>query len=57
MNVKTSTLKKIEARWTIILERENGSADVYRFNSKSEARRWAKFSGVELENDQGRLCG
>lgn len=49
MNVKTATLKKIEARWTIILERETGAADVYRFNSKSEARRWAKFAKVELD--------
>lgn len=53
MSAKTATLKKIEARWSIILERENGPADVYRFNSKSEARRWAKFAGVELDQNNG----
>ena len=43
-----ATLKKIEKRWTIIVEREDGSRNDYRFNTKAEARRWAKAAGLEL---------
>ena len=43
-----ATLKKIEKRWVIIVERDDGSRNEYRFNTKAEARRWAKFAGLEL---------
>lgn len=42
------TLKKIEKYWTIIIEREDGDRTDYRFNTKNEARRWAKPAGLEL---------
>ena len=43
-----ATLKKIEKRWVIIVEREDGSRNDYRFNTKAEAHRWAKAAGLEL---------
>lgn len=44
-----ATLKKIEKTWTIIIEHQDGSRNDYRFNTKAEARRWAKLAGITLE--------
>ena len=41
-------LKKIDKTWTIIIEHEDGSRNDYRFNTKNEARRWAKLAGLDL---------
>ena len=43
-----ATLKKIENRWTIIIEHEDGSRNDYRFGTKGEARKWAKLAGLTL---------
>ena len=43
-----ATLKKIGKRWTIIIEREDGTSNDYRFDTKDEARKWAKLAGLTL---------
>ena len=43
-----ATLKKIEKGWTIIIERNNGTRNDYRFSTKKEATTWAKIAGIEL---------
>ena len=43
-----ATLRKIESRWTIIVEREDGTRNDYRINTKAEARKWAKLAGLTL---------
>lgn len=43
-----ATLTKIEKTWTVIIEREDETRNIYRFNSKAEAKRWAKTAGVEV---------
>lgn len=42
------TLKKIEKHWVIIIEREDGSRNDYRFNAKAGARKWAKLAGLTI---------
>lgn len=44
----TVTLKKIEKYWVTIIEREDGTWNHYRFNSKSEAKKWAKLVGIKF---------
>lgn len=41
-------LTKIEKFWVIIIEREDCSRNDYRFNSKAEAKSWAKQAGIEI---------
>lgn len=41
-------LKKIEKSWTIIICREDGTINDYRFNSKADAKKWAKQAGIEI---------
>lgn len=43
-----ATLAKIEKFWVIIIEREDYSRNDYRFNSKAEAKNWAKQVGIEI---------
>ena len=43
-----ATLRKIGKSWTIIIEREDGSRNDYRFDTKAEARKWAKLAGLTL---------
>ncbi len=43
-----TTLKKIEKFWTIIIEREDGTYNDYRFSTKREARAWLKAAGISL---------
>lgn len=42
------TLRKIEKNWTLIIEREDGICNVYRYSSKAEAKKWAKSVGIKL---------
>lgn len=46
--IESVTLKKIEKYWTIIIEREDGDWTDYRFNTKNDARRWARLAGLDL---------
>lgn len=48
--VKTmkGTIKKIEKFWVIIIEREDGTVNDYRFNTKAEAMRFAKAAGIKF---------
>lgn len=41
-----TTLVKIEKNWTIVIEREDGTVNDYRFSSKKEALKWAKLVGI-----------
>ena len=43
-----ATLRKIEKNWTIIIERNDGTRNDYRFKSKKEALEWAKLANVIL---------
>ena len=43
-----ATLTKIEKFWVILIERNDGSRNDYRFNSKAEAKRWAKQTSIEI---------
>lgn len=45
-----ATLKRIDGRWTLIIERKGGTND-YRFSNKLEAKRWAKSVGIELQEE------
>lgn len=42
------TLTKIEKFWTLLVEREDGTRNDYRFETKAQARKWAKTAGIEL---------
>ena len=44
----TGKLTKIERRWVIIIEREDGTVNDYRFPNKMEAKKWAALAGVEI---------
>lgn len=44
----TTILRKIEKRWVIIIEREDGTVNDYRFSSKKEAKNWAVLAGIEI---------
>lgn len=48
VTVETATLKKIERNWTIIIHREDGTCNTYRFQTKAEANRWAKQNNVKI---------
>lgn len=43
-----TTIKKIEKFWTIIIERDDGTTNDYRFSTKKEATAWAKRVGIEF---------
>lgn len=43
-----ATLKKVEKFWTLIIERQDGTRSDYRFDTKAQARKWAKTAGIEL---------
>lgn len=47
-NDMKATLTKIEKFWTIIIEREDGTRNDYRFSSKAQAQKWARNIGVEI---------
>lgn len=42
------TLTKIEKFWTLLVEREDVTRNDYRFETKAQARKWAKTAGIEL---------
>ena len=50
MKVTNARLIKTSLFWLVVLERENGERNDYRFATKSEARAWARRSGIELAN-------
>lgn len=43
-----ATLKKIEKNWTIIIERNDGIRNDYRFSTKKEATAWAELAGIKF---------
>lgn len=43
-----ATLTKIEKFWMLLIEREDGSRNDYRFNTKAQAQKWAKAAGIEI---------
>lgn len=43
-----ATLTKVEKFWTLLVEREDGTRNDYRFNTKAQARSWAKAVGIEF---------
>lgn len=44
----TATLTKIEKTWTLIINRDDGTTNDYRFSSKKEAFKWARQAGIEI---------
>lgn len=44
----TATLRKTGKYWTIIIDRDDGTRNDYRFRTKKEATNWAKLAGVSI---------
>lgn len=43
-----ATLTKVEKFWMILIERDDGTRNDYRFNTKARATKWAKTAGIEI---------
>ncbi len=42
------TLTKIEKSWTLIISRNDGTVNDYRFSTKNEAIKWAAQAGIAI---------
>lgn len=41
-------LRKLEQFWVLIVRHEDGTVNNYRFNTKTEAKKWAKSVGYSI---------